>query len=441
MLRIYESIVYFLVNYGYTLEMLLAIALFSYTLERRRLFALRAVMCYLTVLAGYAIIYVPPQERGLLRSIVLYLVVNILIYLSLIVCCQTSGWARLFVMIGADATQHISYRIYSVILSYMELGYDNLWSGILNLCIIVVVYLTVYLSFRSQLQDIDAHVYNGRTNIMMSVGGFMVAILIYRFEAQYDFLRTAPPIHAMLSAYAILSNIFLLVILHGVFRSTRMTDEMAMLENVIERQQMQYELVKENIDNVNIKCHDMKQQISMFENRIDKDALQEIKSMIQVYDTTFRTGNEVLDVFLQEKLLRCDKEEIRLDCIVDGESVSFIRPADLYALVGNAIDNAMEAVRQIENPERRIITLSIRKSMNMILMHVDNEYVGELRMDGELPQSTKGDDLNHGFGMRSMRMIAEKYGGTLTVAQEGRVFNLNILIPVPEDAESGAQGI
>ena len=65
-------------------------------------------------------------------------------------------------------------------------------------------------------------------------------------------------------------------------------------------------------------------------------------------------------------------------------------------------------------------------------MHVDNEYVGEIKMNGDLPRSTKGDVINHGFGMRSMHMIAEKYGGTLTVAQQDHVFNLNILIPLPK---------
>ena len=176
----------------------------------------------------------------------------------------------------------------------------------------------------------------------------------------------------------------------------------------------------------------MKQQISMFENRIDQDALHEIKSIIHVYDMTFKTGNEVLDVFLQEKLLRCEREQIKMDCIVDGKSVDFIRPADLYTLVGNAIDNAVDAVRKIENPEKRIISLSVRESMNMVLMHVDNEFAGSIEMRGGLPRSTKGDDLNHGFGMRSMYLIAEKYKGTLSVGIEGNIFNLNILIPVPE---------
>ena len=209
-----------------------------------------------------------------------------------------------------------------------------------------------------------------------------------------------------------------------------------MLEDVIERQNTQYQLMKENIDMVNIKCHDMKQQISMYENRIDRDALQEIKSIIHVYDTTFKTGNEVLDVFLQEKFLRCEREQIKMDCIVDGKCVDFIRPADLYTLVGNAIDNAMEAVSKIANPEKRIITLTVRESMNMVLMHVDNEYTGEIRMDGELPRSTKGDDRNHGFGMRSMSLIAEKYKGTLSVAVSDNIFNVNVLIPVPKGNSS-----
>ena len=436
MLRIYETIVCFLVNYGYTLEMLLAVAVFAHSIERRRHFVLRAAGCYLAVLGCYSVMFHFLDGQGVWEELALYAAVNLLIYLSLIACFRTSGWVRLFVLIGADTTQHISFRIYSVILSFLGIGYGNIRAGILNCFIIAMVYLSVFLIFRRQMAEIDAHAYNGRANILLGVAVFAVAILIYRFEDQYDFVWIAPDINLMFSAYAVLSNAFLLAILYSVFRSRKMTDEMGMLEDLVERQKMQYELVKENMDNVNIKCHDMKQQISMFENRIDRDALQEIKSMINVYDTTFKTGNEVLDVFLQEKLLSCERDEIKLDCIVDGKSVAFIRPADLYTLVGNAIDNAIEAVRKIENPERRIITLAVRKKMNMVLMHVDNEYVGEIKMNGDLPRSTKGDAVNHGFGMRSMRMIAEKYGGTLTMTQQDHVFNLNILIPVPKQ-ESG----
>ena len=431
MLTLYHGIEYFLVHYGYTLEMVFAIAIFACYIERREHFVFRAVGSYFLVLAGYALLYRPLYVQEVWKKLLFYLCVNILVYLALVICFRVSGWVRLFVLTGADAAQHISFRIYSVVISLMGIGYDGIWSGMLNLCVTAGVYVTIYMIFRRQLRDITEHAYNGRSNIILGVGVFAVSHLIYRFEDSYGFIWTAPEINLLFASYAVLAMAFLLALLYGVFRSRKMTDEMATLEDVIERQKIQYQLVKTNIDNVNIKCHDMKQQISMFENRIDKDALQEIKSIIHVYDTTFQTGNEVLDVFLQEKLLSCERDQIKLDCIVDGKCVDFIRPADLYTLVGNAIDNAVEAVRKIENPEKRIVTLSVKESMGMVLIHVDNEYVGEIRMEGGLPQSTKGDTLNHGFGMRSMSLIAEKYGGTLSTAAEGNIFNLNILIPVP----------
>ena len=72
----------------------------------------------------------------------------------------------------------------------------------------------------------------------------------------------------------------------------------------------------------------------------------------------------------------------------------------------------------------------------MVLIHVDNEYVGDIMMQNGLPVSAKGGHLNHGFGMRSMNLIAEKYNGTLSVVLKDYIFNINILIPVSEKSPS-----
>lgn len=436
MLTVYKITETFFVRYGYTLEILFALGIFALYLERKNHFILRAAGSYCAVLGVYMIFYGLLFRRGPWEELLLYVIVDLTVYCALVFCFKTSGWSRLFVLVGAVASQHIAFRFYTVALSFLGRGYEGIWSAALNVCVSGAVYTAVFLIFRKQLNVIREYAYNGRSNIILSWAAFITAFVIYRFEDQYNFMQTDPMINLLFASYSILANIFLLALLYGVFRNRRMTGEMEMLEDVIERQNTQYQLMKENIDMVNIKCHDMKQQISMYENRIDRDALQEIKSIIHVYDTAFKTGNEVLDVFLQEKFLRCEREQIKMDCIVDGKCVDFIRPADLYTLVGNAIDNAMEAVRKIENPEKRIITLTVRESMNMVLMHVDNEYTGEIRMDGELPRSTKGDDRNHGFGMRSMSLIAEKYKGTLSVAVSDNIFNVNVLIPVPKGNSS-----
>jgi sensor histidine kinase regulating citrate/malate metabolism len=65
--------------------------------------------------------------------------------------------------------------------------------------------------------------------------------------------------------------------------------------------------------------------------------------------------NDTLDIIITEKCLLCEKENITLTCIADGEKISFISVTDLYSLLGNAIDNAIEAVLQFEDQDKRSI--------------------------------------------------------------------------------------
>ena len=133
----------------------------------------------------------------------------------------------------------------------------------------------------------------------------------------------------------------------------------------------------------------------------------------------------------------CEKEGITLSCIADGRSLGFMKPVDLYSLFGNAIDNAMEAVRAIGDPERRSISLIVRRIGDMISVHVENYFSGSVAFgeDG-MPLTSKEDKHNHGFGTRSMRLIVESYDGTISTNTQGDVFHLNALIPVQADTDS-----
>ena len=114
--------------------------------------------------------------------------------------------------------------------------------------------------------------------------------------------------------------------------------------------------------------------------------------------------------------------------MADGKLLDLLGEADLYSLLGNALDNAIENVQKVSE-ELRIINLSVVKQDGIVKVHVDNYYNGELKFKGGVPQTSKGDSANHGFGIKSMRLIAEKYGGILRIAAEDNVFNLNILFP------------
>ncbi len=421
-----------LVQYGYLLELLGATLLFTMYFQKKPYFwaKLAAFEAAAVLIAETA--FRMDFHRSVWWELLYYFIIYVLYYLLILTCFEVSLWIALYCLILISATQHISYRIFSVILSFSGLTFSDNRSGIINACLIALVYSVIYLSFRKQLKEIAEKAYKSKDSILLGIFAFLVAIVLYRFEDTFHFIWTNSEVNLLFASFSIMANIFCLMVLHGVIVTSRMSAEVKSLESMIDRQKKQYEFVKTNIDNVNIKCHDMKQQISTLKNRVDPDALEEIQTMIKVYDTTFKTGNEVLDVFLQEKLMICEKDGITLDCIVDGESVAFMKPGDLYALVGNAIDNAVEAVRQLPNRNQRIITFSIRKQMNLALIHIDNAYTGIISFQNGVPKSTKGDPFNHGYGVRSMRMIAERYGGSLNTKADNGIFHLNIILPIPE---------
>lgn len=204
------------------------------------------------------------------------------------------------------------------------------------------------------------------------------------------------------------------------------------MQHLLYQQKQQMKLSQETIDLINVKCHDIKNQIATLGNNIPEDELADLKRAIDIYDTAFKSGNEVLDVLLMEKFMQCENKKIRLDCMIDGELLSFMKKSDVYSLFGNAIDNAIEAVDKINDEEKRCINIRVKKSRGMILVHVENQYLGELSFEEGLPQTTKKDKRYHGFGMKSIRMIVEKYHGFLSAGSKDNMFSLDILLPVPK---------
>lgn len=195
----------------------------------------------------------------------------------------------------------------------------------------------------------------------------------------------------------------------------------------------QYQLSRKNIDAINVKCHDIKHQIRSLADggRVaDGRALEDLAAEIAIYDSTVKTRNPALDVILTEKGLVCSGEKITLAVIADGRALECLEPQEIYSLFGNALDNAIEAVRGIEEPERRLISLNVRRSGTMCVINVENSCDAAPAFRGGVPVTTKADAGSHGFGTRSMRGIVERHGGVLTFGCEDGIFHVDALLPM-----------
>ena len=225
---------------------------------------------------------------------------------------------------------------------------------------------------------------------------------------------------------------FVLALLAEIVKRERAERDGIVLQQLLNQQKSQLANDKATIDLINIKTHDLKKQLGLLGGRISQEEIDGLNRLVSIYDSSVRTGNETLDVLLANKSLQCEQRGIRFDRMIDGELLDFMKPADIYSLFGNAVDNAIEAVLRLDDDADRYVSMTVCKRKEMLSIHIENPYVGELRFDDGLPQTTKQDKDYHGFGTRSMRMIVDRYDGVLTIGAADHVYTVDVLMPLPE---------
>ena len=228
--------------------------------------------------------------------------------------------------------------------------------------------------------------------------------------------------------------ILLLYLQNELFKKSAMRQELAVMNMLWKKEQEQYELSKENIAIINQKCHDLKHQIRAIRsmNKEEIDAyLNDMEESVEIYESIVKTGNEVLDTILTEKSLYCKERGITVSCVADGSQMGFINTIDLYAILGNALDNAIEAVEKFKHQEKRQIDVMIYRQQQFLVINIVNPTKEIPVFEEELPKTTKSDRFHHGFGLKSIQYMVKKYDGNLNVSVEDDCFSLKILIPIP----------
>lgn len=212
-----------------------------------------------------------------------------------------------------------------------------------------------------------------------------------------------------------------------------MEQEKRLLLMLQKEKAQQYAFSRENIDLINAKCHDLKHQIRALETMDVKDRkqrLEETEKAIDFYGAVVKTGQGVLDTVLTEKSMLCVKYGIRFSCNIQAQNMERVDVIDIYTILGNALDNAIECVCRYREEDKKVIHLSILEQGSMISIFVDNYFDGELKMQHGFPMTSKADLDYHGYGIRSIRMIAEKYDGTVRISHQNRTFSLQIMLRV-----------
>lgn len=217
-------------------------------------------------------------------------------------------------------------------------------------------------------------------------------------------------------------------------RENRANAELASINARAYSQHREYMRSKENLEAMGRLAHDLKHQIAALRAEVDPERksrnFEELEASIQRYGSQQHTGNPILDVVLSSKERICADRGITLTVVADGSLLAGMSPMDISTLFGNALDNAIEALKKVNDRDRRLIRVALFSKDQFTVLQIDNTYASPLnwKNDGELA-TTKIDNGLHGYGVKSIRHIAHKYQGELTLRARDNWFFLCVLLP------------
>ncbi|MEH2939393.1 sensor histidine kinase [Lawsonibacter sp. JLR.KK007] len=150
--------------------------------------------------------------------------------------------------------------------------------------------------------------------------------------------------------------------------------------------------------------------------------LDELQAPVQDLTATVWTGDETADYLINSKAAAAEAAGVRFQAQVEFPRRTNIRSVDLCAILGNLLDNAIEAARQVPDQSERTVALTIRRIHQMLVIKVENSFAAApVQENGQLKTTKTGGGL-HGWGLKSAQTAAEKYDGMVQANVSGEIF-------------------
>ena len=434
-------------SYQFVFELIIAELLFCVKLDRRSYFYLRlpSALALIVLLSRFFPVPDALAQNALYISFMFFSIFVYTVLASKFLFKE--DWLKIvFCMLAGYTVQHTAYEIYNLLMNVMGVNanspmgsygsgeftfFENPFAAAMFIVIYTVIYFLAAVLFSRKIEGREKLKITNTYIFVLAVLLFVIdiiinAVVIYYIAADGNVLYLS-----IVGVYNIICCIVVLFLMFEVATRRKLQDELLAVKLLRQREKDQYRITKTNIELINMKCHDLKHQIHNIgaNGTLNEQSVKEIENLIQIYDSALHTGNAALDVIFMEKLLRCNRDGVRLSCIADGEKLGFMSEHDIYSLFGNLIDNAIEAVLPLEE-SKRVISLSVRAVGNLLSVNLHNFFNSKIKFENGLPVTTKPDKSYHGYGMKSVEYICSRYGGDLSINTENNVFNINILFPI-----------
>lgn len=289
-------------------------------------------------------------------------------FVGIFICCDLSyfdvGYCCVRAFITAEFAASFGWQIYCFIFWNQDSGL-----GWMSAFVAMVVYGVVFgIIFFLESKRLPS---DTRLNVTLKefISAIMITITVFAvsniyFVIEFSLLRDQTGATLFFIRTLVdFSGLTMLYAQQEQKNEMHLRYELEALDSVLRHQYEQYKQSKDNIELLNRKAHDLKQQIAVI--RLEDDPvkregyIKEMEQAIKQFEMEYNTGNKILDIVLTAKSIHCLKNDITLTCVIDGNLLDFMEVMDICTIFGNALDNAIESVMKLEEKEKRLIKIAL----------------------------------------------------------------------------------
>lgn len=326
-----------------------------------------------------------------------------------------------------------SYFIRDNIINILELNELNSFILALSSKILFVIFEAVFIRFSKKF------VFTITRKYWITVDFIMIII----YGLILWFLNISPDLQTFVSPYqmsiASISFVFIFLLLIYFFREVCISQQResetyrTLLTNKILENQI--ESIQSNAENVNKMKHDIRNHIACIEqlSKKSEDLLVEDYCKKLCVQGNFLESNyinhDVINAILNYKIAEIKKNRIEYKLEIEDVSDMNISSVDITGILSNLIDNAIDANKKLPEKERCMV-IQICNYKGYLVFYIKNKYDKKLKIENHSLYTTKDDYKNHGFGLKIISEITEKYSGIFRQYPEADYFSSLVMLQI-----------
>lgn len=268
---------------------------------------------------------------------------------------------------------------------------------------------------------------------------YFISLLLIPLGSIFMYLTTISLIQGVSNTIKVINTLIILLInflvfslYTGILKSYRKDFDNRILKQQNNAYRNQFEIIKESQENIEILRHDTNNHIAALttltkenDNKKILEYLNRMNSAVKVDKEYIKTGNQDIDSIINYKIHEAKIHNIEVNTRINIPKEFNISSFDLIVILGNLIDNAIEALDKVKNKKLEI-ELTFRKGAFYI--NITNDFNGDVVKRNNILESTKKNKEFHGLGFKSVKKLVDKYNGTIRINYIKSKFVVEIIL-------------